>query len=84
MHYRKILMKLTLFLCIFMFFSAFLLGCGKQAEDREKDTPHTAQEAGIETKDSDQCEKCHLSAEMISSYEKPKTEETAQAEGEGG
>jgi len=83
MHYRKNLLKLSVILCI-MILSGFLLGCGKQADDGEQETQRTAEEAGIETKDSDQCERCHLSAEMISSFEKPKTEETGQVEGEGG
>ncbi|MEL7567014.1 MAG: hypothetical protein AAGU27_19325 [Dehalobacterium sp.] len=85
MHYKRTsLIKPSMIFCFIIVFSVMIWGCGKQAEDGKEDTPRTAQEAGIETKDSDQCEKCHLSAETISSFEKPKTEETAQSEGEGG
>lgn len=59
----------------------FVVGCGKNTG--ESYTPQIAEKVGIEVLDSEHCETCHTSTEIISAYEKPKTEEEA-GEGAGG
>lgn len=58
-----------------------IVGCGKTTEVSY--APQTAEKAGIEVLDSNHCETCHTSAEIISAYEKPKTEGES-GEGAGG
>lgn len=56
-------------------------GCSKQEQEVAQPLPRNAAEAGITVADSSQCETCHLSTEMIASFEKPKTGEAPVSEG---
>lgn len=62
----------------------FLVGCvqkGEKEATASLSIPRTPDEAGIAVMDSSNCESCHLSPEMISSFEKPKTAEPVKSEG---
>jgi len=71
--------------CCFIGFSWILLaGCSQKNEGAVTASitiPRTPEEAGIAVLDSSNCESCHLSPEMISTFEKPKTGEPIQSEG---
>lgn len=58
-----------------------IAGCGQSTEVSY--TSRTAEEAGVEVLDSSYCEGCHTSVDIISAYEKPKTEVDA-GHGSGG
>lgn len=58
-----------------------LTGCAPKDQKVTASLPRTPAEAGITVLDSSQCENCHLSREIISSFEKPKTDAPVQAEG---
>ncbi|MEL7568642.1 MAG: hypothetical protein AAGU27_27770 [Dehalobacterium sp.] len=69
--------------CCFLGFSWILLaGCTQKDQGTvTASIPRTPEEAGIAVLDSSNCESCHLSPEMISTFEKPKTGEPVQSEG---
>lgn len=79
--HKKKFWLIFLGLCIFGLAVLVIAGCSQNGQDVSMTIPRTPEEAGIEVLDSSHCEACHLSAETISSFEKPKTDESAGESG---
>lgn len=56
-------------------------GCSQPDKEVASVTLRTAEEAKIAVLESDNCESCHLDAEMIASFEKPKSDVPVVSEG---
>lgn len=81
MRQQKSFVMTVFVLCLLTACWLLLAGCTGGGKESKKVIPRTPKEAGIAVLDSSNCESCHLSAEAISAFEKPKTAEAPKASG---